>query len=106
MARYYFRINAREGAPGCADDVSYTSEPLNSFAETYRALFRFAPESYWYHLRSVQSMEIWLEGNKKVKVSIGGCYQIELDDLVRLNATEAEFDGVIAVINKEQENKR
>lgn len=44
MAKYYFKINVREGAPGWADDDWYTSEPFNTFGEAYRALFYFKPQ--------------------------------------------------------------
>ena len=105
MAKYYFKINVREGAPGWADDDEYTSKPFNTFGKAYRALFYFEPERFWNHLRFVQSMEIWLDGCQKVNVSTGGEYLIELDDLVHLNVTEEEFDYVIAEIEKEEEKK-
>lgn len=40
---------------------------------------------------------------EKVNVNTGWVYLIELEDLVHLNVTDAEFDNVIAVIEKEQE---
>ena len=104
MSKYYFEVNVREGAPGWADDDEYIGGPFDTFGEAYRALFYFEPCRYWYHLRYVSSMKIWLDGNRKVDVSTGGSYLIELEDLIHLNVTEAEFDVIIAIIDKEQGN--
>ena len=97
---YYFKVNVREGAPGCADDDSYTSRPFKTFAGAYEALVFFNPRRYWRHLRRVQEMYIWKEGRSKVNVCEDEC-AIKIEDLSKLDVTEEEFDKIIASIDAE-----
>ena len=97
-AMYYFKVDVRVGAPGCADDDSYISRPFKTFAGTCKALVYFKPHRYWRHLRSVQEMWIWREGQTKVNLS-RGCFKIEIVDLSKLNVTKEEFDKIIESID-------
>ena len=95
---YYFKVNVREGAPGWADDASYTSQPFNTFADVYVTLVFFNPRRYWRHLRRVQGMYIWKEGQPKVYVYEDGC-AIDVKELPKLCVTEEDFDTIIASID-------
>ena len=95
---YYFKVRVREGAPGWADDDSYTSYSFKTFADTYKALVFFKPRRYWCNLRCVQRMQIWREGYSKVNVYRDG-YVIEIADLAKLGVSEEKFDEIIASID-------
>ena len=95
---YYFKVNVREGAPGWADDDSYTSRPFKTFADAYEALVIFNPHRLWRHLRRVQEMHIWRKGHPMVTVFEDGC-AIKIEDLHKLDVTEDEFDEIIVRID-------
>lgn len=102
--KYYYTVEAREGAPGCADDVTYRSDAFTSFAKAYDSLVFFVPHRVWPQLRSVQTMYIWKEGATKVRVG-NGFYEIEISDLPLLGVTEEEFDSILEDLNKKQETQ-
>ena len=95
---YYFQVEVHEGAPGFADDSSYTSRRFDTFQETYRELVRFQPRRRWPHLRMIQRMYIWKNDCDKVNVnemSCDACFTINMDDLPKLDVKEHEFDALI-----------
>ena len=95
---YYFKVRVREGAPGWADDDSYTSYSFKTFADAYKSLVSFKPYRYWRNFRRVQVMQIWREGYPKVNVC-GDGYAIEIADLPKLGVTEEEIDEIIASVD-------
>ena len=97
---YYFKVDVREGAPGWADDDSYTSNGFKTFADVYEALVHFRPSRHWSHLRYVQMMYLWKEGQPKVPVHEDGCV-IEVNNLAKLDVLEEEFDRIIENLNKQ-----
>jgi hypothetical protein len=94
---YHFHIHVREGAPGFADDESYESPPYATFEECYEKCIFFRPEAHWRHYRYTQSVS--MSRNKAQYVSVSstaqGCGLIDVNHLVHLGVTEAQFDHVI-----------
>ena len=95
---YYFHVDVREGAPGCADDDYYKSHAYGTFEDAYKALVLFDPRRKWRHFRMVQRQMIWREGGEKVNVYGDGC-AIQLTDLPKLGVTEKQLDDVIESID-------
>ena len=95
---FYFKIEVREGAPGCADDEWYTSKGYKTFQDAYRDLVDFEILERWPQLRHVQKITIWKEGGKDVNVKpYNNC--IEVADLPLLGVTEKEFDELLAKLS-------
>lgn len=84
---FCFRVDVREGIPGCADDDSYTSPKFQTFADTYKALVSFEPDEHWPALRSVENMWI-LKNDMKFAANY---FQIKKHDLVLLGVSADEF---------------
>ena len=95
---FYFKIEVREGAPGCADDDWETSKGYKTFQDAYKALVDFEIAERWPQLRHVQKITIWREGGNVVKVDpyING---IEMVDLPLLGVTEKEFDELLGELS-------
>ena len=91
---YYFEIDVREGAPGCADDATYTSRAFRSFATAYEELIFFEFERYWPHLRRIQRVYIWRRDHPKVNADAVST------ELIELGVTEDEFDAIIEHVNR------
>ena len=97
---YYFQVDVREGARGCADDDTYVSRSYDTFAQAYKEMIFFDLYRHWRHLRHVQSMYIWRDDYPKVYV-YGDGFKIATMDLVTLAVTEEEFDNIINSVNAE-----
>jgi hypothetical protein len=94
---YHFTVYVREGAPGYADDESYTSPPYSTFEECYFRCIKFSPESHWSNHRFTQGVYMTRDSGRAVEVrsTAQECGLIEVDDLVHLGVVESQFDHVI-----------
>ena len=99
LNKYRFKVYASTGRRGFADSEEYTSKLYYSFNEVYRALVDFKAYKRWSDLRRVTGSSIQIEGQDEVRLF--NYSDICIDDLPKLDVTEAEFDKIIETINRE-----
>lgn len=98
---WYYKINAREGDRGFADDVEFKSKNFDSFEECFKSYIIFNPAKHWRYFRYIQSEDfVYINNNVEHvnKAREGMLFYKNIEN--ELGITDCEFDKIINDINK------
>ena len=100
LKKYIFKVYAHTGERSSDGSGEFTSRVYSSFNGVYRALNRSIDQyNGWSDLQRVTGTSIRIEGHEEVHLVAHT--KIYIDDLPKLDVTEAEFDKIIETINRE-----